>query len=76
MYKIRKTYSNRENTQYNNTYTYRIAIHPDILTIKSGKFIVVVESEMRPDLGDQISHWQYSFALIVEKKRGKRGGSK
>ena len=28
---------------------------------------------MRPGLGDQRSHWQDSFELIVEKKRGKRG---
>ena len=28
---------------------------------------------MRPGLGDQRSHWQDSFALIVEKKREKRG---
>ena len=29
---------------------------------------------MRPVIGDQRSHWQDSFSLIVEKKEGKNGG--
>jgi hypothetical protein len=48
-------------------------MHPGILISKSGKSIVVVESEMRPVWEIKISFTELICINSIKKKRGRKG---